>query len=322
MFAYGQAATVYVTQSTCYTSGPVAHAAFASAGGSVIADRLIAFTGGYMSSALGAGALGTTTASNCLLHTIGENSSPLLHTSGDGANLISYRTLGNADNSPIIISYGSTYMYTEDNIMTGGGIAGIIVSGPGPTPSTPTLTFVNTWHYNSGQEAAAMWFGNVFARLSIYKSTFNTESGLLVTANNSRLSSDYTTFETVYANTSMTPAQVQIDIQQSSLQGDIFCLGGATVTWIPRAYSKWTGGVYVVTNNLFTSHVNVLITKDSQWFVTRNSTLDAFYDEDQTLSNIIGLGGYSVMYNKSNPLCGWLNQKTVQIQGGGWVVPY
>ncbi|KAJ9133453.1 hypothetical protein NKR23_g10780 [Pleurostoma richardsiae] len=323
MFSTDPGSNLTVSRSTLYSTGPVGHSLFSAVGGSVFADNIFQYSGGSMSSAFATGADGSTSAINSIAHTSGAGS-PIFYGTGTNGYLFGQQDKGNADNSSIAVLDGSHTLSLSDCTLTGNGLGGIISTNTVNTAgalSNSTIQITNSWLATTGNAAPAFWVGNTNASIRLYYVRVQTASNVLVVANRSQLTPDYTDYGPSNSNATLTPGIAQVDISYSNLQGDLVAYLGGWITWILRTGSIWTGGTYPVDFGGSVSGVDVLIATDCQWNLAHDSQVQNFWDEDSTLSNVFG-NGFSIHYNTSAPLNGWLAGRTLPLQGGGTVLPY
>lgn len=78
---------------------------------------------------------------------------------------------------------------------------------------------------------------------------------------------------------------------------------------------------YTVNEDSKAQNVSISIDKSSQWYVTGTSYINELIMEDNNLSNIVDYGN-TIYYDKTSEKNNWLEGKTIQLNGGGKLVPF
>lgn len=90
-------------------------------------------------------------------------------------------------------------------------------------------------------DAPAFWFGNIIATAHIYGASITTVSGILLVANSSQVTQEFSYFAEPKENSATLSAEVEATIGESAQAGDIIVYNGSTVSWSPTESSVWTG---------------------------------------------------------------------------------
>ncbi len=162
--------------------------------------------------------------------------------------------------------------------------AGILSTSTTQAVGVQVIQFNNDWISSTGG-GPVMWFGNVNATVQLYRTRITNaalEGGesLLVVANRSQASLDYSSYENdlpIFPNSSLSPARVEFDIQESVINGDIASLLGSYIKWSLAASSVWHGSTLLVDAVNAASAIDIDIAPDCTWVLTQNAVLQGFY---------------------------------------------
>lgn len=172
----------------------------------------------------------------------------------------------------------------------------------------------------TASSAPALWFGNTIAAVNLYSTKLTTESGLLLVANSSQVTQEFSYFAGAEENAAIEPAEVAVTVQESSLDGDLVVYNGSTVAWDLAAHSVWTGKVVLGDGGDVNGSVSVALDASSKWIVTGDSVVGNFTNEDASLTNVES-AGFEVVYDASAEGNAWLNGSTYELTGGGSLRP-
>jgi hypothetical protein len=112
-------------------------------------------------------------------------------------------------------------------------------------------------------------------------------------------------------------AAVVFSVRQQILEGD-FILDKISSLELDLADASILTGA--VNSDHIAQSVTINLDASSTWYVTANSYIDAFTDEDDSLLNIQD-NGYTIFYDASNPANSWLNGQTYDLASGGTLTP-
>ncbi|KAJ5651983.1 hypothetical protein N7507_009409 [Penicillium longicatenatum] len=312
LYAYGTNTTVTITNSDMYSSGPCAHGVYAAGNATVYAAGIRQYSGGIRSSAFaGDSPGGYLHINNSVAHTA-ERGSAIFYALGEayGTDLV-----GVAENSPSLFSDGAQKAVFENADFTAGLLAGTVMFCSTPRQSGASLSFTNSHLTTTGETMAGLWFGNVIAEVKLYSTTISTRSGILVIANSSRITPEFDYFAGAEYSSFVLPAIVDIDVEESTLVGDLVTYNGSSISWGLGNHSTWTGTAYSIGNN---GSVAVSLDSTSTWIVTADTVLQNI--TTTRLSNIHDQG-HTIYYDSSSNANSWLNSSTVRLPAGGRLSP-
>ncbi|KAJ5128610.1 hypothetical protein N7448_002326 [Penicillium atrosanguineum] len=308
VYVYGNNSYAYVSNSTLYSSGPVSHGLYAAGYGTVVGKNLQHYSGAYRSSSFaGDSPKGYVYVYDSVSHTVGIGSAIFY---GQGT-IYAENIIGHAENAPIAFLDGSQVDIHESDL-TAGLLAGVIVFSSGARESGSEISFTNSRLTVLPEYGAGLWFGNVIATASLVRSQINTTSGILVAANYSQVTQDFT-----YFADSTAAAEATVTVSESDLTGDLVAYNGSTISWTLGNYSSWTGSAY---SGYEKAYFSVYIDATSSWTLTRDTVLTNFTDADTMLSNIHSQG-FSIYYDSSAKGSQWLKGATKKMNGGGSIKP-
>ncbi|PWY75208.1 hypothetical protein BO94DRAFT_210104 [Aspergillus sclerotioniger CBS 115572] len=308
VYSYGNNTYVSISDSTLYSSGPVSHGLYAAGYGTVVGRNLEHYSGAYRSSSFaGDSPRGYVYVYDSVAHTAGIGSAIIY---GQGT-VYAENIIGYAEKAPIAF-LDTAQIDIHDSDLTAGLLAGAVIFSSGTRGSGSEINFTNTRLTVLPDTAAALWFGNVIASSHIASTTINTTSGILVIANHSQVTQDFS-----YFADSTAAAEATITVSESDMTGDLVAYNGSSISWSLTEYSSLTGTAY---SGYGTSFFAVSLDATSTWILTNDTVVNNLMDSDTTLSNV-NSAGYPLYYDSSASSNGWLNGTTKKITGGGYVKP-
>ncbi|RAH51987.1 hypothetical protein BO85DRAFT_508266 [Aspergillus piperis CBS 112811] len=308
VYSYGNNTYVSISDSSLYSSGPVSHGLYAAGYGTIVGRNLEHYSGAYRSSSFaGDSPQGYVYVYNSVAHTAGIGSAIIY---GQGT-VYAENIVGYAEQAPVaFLDTAQIDIYDSD--LTAGLLAGAVVFSSGTRGSGSEINFTNSRLTVLPEAAAALWFGNVIASSHLTSTSISTTSGILVVANYSQVTQDFS-----YFADSTAAAEATVTISESDLEGDLVAYNGSSISWSLTEYSSWTGTAY---SGYGTSTFAVSLDVTSTWTLTKDTVLNNFTDSDRTLSNVYS-AGYTLYYDSSAATNRWLNGTTKQLTGGGSVMP-
>ncbi|KAJ5679969.1 hypothetical protein N7462_008213 [Penicillium macrosclerotiorum] len=316
IYAYGTGSTVYVEDVDLYSSGPVSHGIYAAGNGTVYANNIRHYSGGNRCSSFsGDSPGGNLYITDAVAHTAGIGSA-IFYTLGEtyGTDIV-----GKAENAPCLFSDGEQLSVFKNVDFSCGLLAGTILFSSSSRDSGASVSFENSRLTTTGEDMAALWFGNIIASAEIISTEINTASGILVIANTSQVTQAFSYFAGSEENSAIKPADVTVTVSESTLEGNIVAYNGSSITWKLADYSDWTGAA-VLGGSSGTATFSISVDATSTWTLTDDVHLQAFKNGDKTLSNIKSKG-HNIYYNPANTHNSWLKKKTVSLSGGGKLRP-
>jgi hypothetical protein len=160
---------------------------------------------------------------------------------------------------------------------------------------------------------AGLWFGNTIATADLNAVEISVPSGILVIANSSQVTQEFDYFAGSEQNSAILPAIADINIAESTLEGDLVAYNGSSIFWNLTSYSDWTGTAYSAYQ---TSYFAVSLDKTSSWTLTNDTTLQNFTDADTSLANVKS-NGFNIYYDSTSEANSWLNGSSISLPGGG-----
>lgn len=313
--AYGTGTKVSVDYAYLYSSGPASHGLHATGNGTIISRNIQHFSGGRRSPSFAGGSpAGHIFAYDSLAHTQNVGSATF-HALGSiyANNIISL-----SEKAPALLMDGAQNATLVNCDCTAGLLGGAAIFSSAARTSGAQLVLRNTKITALGESTPGLWFGNTVVDVTIHSSTIETTSGILVAANTSQIAPGFDHYAGSNENPSLLPARVSVRVTESALEGDLVAYNGSYVSWSLSNYTYWTGGAY---SGLADATFDVALDRTSNWTLTGAVRVQSFTDEDPALSNIWG-GGFNLSYNASAALNGWLGEKEIALQGGGFAVAY
>ncbi|KAF3002850.1 hypothetical protein E8E15_000573 [Penicillium rubens] len=316
IFAYGNDTVVYVDNVDLYSSGPVSHGIYAAGNGTAYANNVRHYSGGNRCSSFsGDNPGGYLHITDAVAHTAGIGSA-IFYTLGEtyGTDVV-----GKAENAPCLFSDGDQLSVFKNVDFTCGLLAGTILFSSSTRSSGGSVSFENSRLTTTGEDMAALWFGNIVASAEIISTEINTASGILIIANSSQVTQAFDYFAGSEENSSIKPADVSVTVSESILEGNIVAYNGSSITWKLTDYSEWTGAA-VLGGSSGSATFSISVDSTSSWTLSEDVHVSVFKDGDSSLSNIKSKG-HSIYYNPSHSGNSWLKKKTHDLSGGGKLRP-
>ncbi|KAL1613815.1 hypothetical protein SLS54_010276 [Diplodia seriata] len=317
VFAYGADTVVHVSDADLYSSGPVSHSLYAAGNGTIVATNVRHYSGGNRCSSFsGDNPAGVVNVSDSVAHTAGIGSA-LFYALGSvaGRNVVGW-----TEQAPALFSDGPQTAVFEHVDFTAGLLAGTVMFSSSTRLSGARLSLTDSLLTVTAPAAPALWFGNVIASASLLRTRLETASGILLVANASQVTQEFSYFAGTEQNAAIAPAVVDVNVAESELAGDVVAYNGSSVVWRLAEHSVWTGKVVLPEGGGEEGRVSVVLDKTSTWVVTGDSRVANFTSADKGLANVVG-GGFTVTYDKSAEANAWLNGSEYGLAGGGSLVP-
>lgn len=212
---------------------------------------------------------------------------------------------------------GAQNVSLSNSDCTAGLLGGFVIFSSQVRQSGANIGVSDSKITTTGADVPGLWFGNTIANVDLFNVEIVTASDILVVANYSQITQDFDYYASYVDNSALSPAEVYMTVAESTLNGDLVSYNESYISWNLTEHSSWTGAAY---SGYGTAYTDVLLDVTSNWTLTADSYVQNFTSEDDTLANIIS-SGYSLYYNSSALLNGWLANKTVVLSGGGSVTP-
>ncbi|KAL1616984.1 hypothetical protein SLS56_011172 [Neofusicoccum ribis] len=317
VFAYGASTIVYISDSDLYSSGPVSHGLYAAGNGTIVGRRLRHYSGGNRCSSFsGDNPAGTVNVTDSVAHTAGIGSA-LFYALGTVAGTA---VAGRAERAPALFMDGPQAAVFDAVDFEAGLLAGTVMFSSQTRTAGATLSFTDSKLNVTDEGAPALWFGNTIAEVALRSSRLVTVSGLLLVANSSQVTQEFSYFAGAEENAAILPAEVDVVVEESDLVGDVVVYNGSAVTWSLNSYSTWAGKVVLGEGGDVNGTVDVVLDATSKWTVTGDSVVGNFTNEDAAFGNVES-GGFTVTYDGSADGNAWLNGSTYELSGGGSLKP-
>jgi hypothetical protein len=315
IYCYGTGSTVYVRDSSLYSSGPVSHGLYAAGNGTIYASNISHYSGGNRCSSFsGDSPAGYLHVTDAIAHTSGIGSA-IFYSLGEsyGTNVV-----GLTEKAPNVFSDGAQKSTFVNVDFTAGLLAGTVLFSSSERQSGASLSFNNSRITTLGKDMAALWFGNLIVEASLSSTQITTRSGILVVANTSQVTQAFDYFAGSEQNPSILPAEVTVSVSESNFHGDLVAYNGSSISWSLTRYSTWTGSVY---SGYGVSYFGISLDKISTWVLTTDAYLQNFTNADLTNKNVKSRG-HTIFYNSSSSSNVWLNSRTLSLPDGGQLRPF
>lgn len=314
VYSYGTDTEVQISNSWLYSSGPVSHGLYASGNGTIIGHNIAHFSGGRRSSSFaGDNPKGIVKVYDSIAHTQGIGSAAF-YALGTvyGENVLSL-----SENAPVVFMDGPQNATLVNCDSTAGLLGGMVIFCSQVRQSGAKVELLNSKLTALGATMPGLWFGNTIVDVTIDSSQIITASGILLTANYSQVTQDFDYYASYADNPNLQPAEVFATVSESSLSGDLIAYNGSYISWTLGHHSSWTGAFSVGYGE---GSFDIALDSSSNWTLTKTTTVQNLTDGNRDLSNIYSQG-YTLYYNASAVLNGWLHGKTYSLPGGGQAKP-
>lgn len=224
-----------------------------------------------------------------------------------------------SEQGPVAFMDGAQNLSLARCDATAGLLGGIVVFSSQVRGAGARVVVEDSTITTTGTDVPALWFGNVIAAVSLRNTALEVAAagGVLAVANYSQITQDFDYYASYADNTALAPAEAYIEVAESALAGDLVAYNGSYIAWNLSEYSAWSGAAYA---GYGAAYVDVALDATSNWTLTADSYVQNLTDADGTLGNIAS-GGYTLYYNASALLNGWLANRTISLAGGGSVTP-
>jgi hypothetical protein len=314
IYVYGTDSVAYVENTWLYSSGPVSHGVYASGNGTAYVNNVQHFSGGKRSSSFsGDSPAGYIHVSNSVAHATGIGSATF-YALGE---IYATNVVAISENGPTVFMDGNQKAYLTNCETTAGLLGGVAIFSSAVRTSGAILSLKSSKITTLGSDVPGLWFGNTIIDVSLYDAELVTESGILVVANYSQITQDFDYYASYSDNPSLLPAEVTVEVTESTLVGDLVVYNSSLISWSLVSHSSWTGAAY---SGFGEAYFDVYLDHTSNWTLTKTTTVQNFTDEDTTFLNI-NSQGFDIYYNASASLNGYLAGKTVALVGGGSIIP-
>lgn len=315
IFAYGDGTVVNVDNAFLYSSGPVSHGLYAAGNATIYANNIRHYSGGNRASSFsGDNPAGYVHVTNSIAHTDGVGSA-ICYALGlcNMTNVI-----GHASHAPVTFSDSQQTTIWKNSDITAGLLAGVVLFSSMTRSTGASVTFDHSRLTVLGETMPGIWFGNVIGEANIISSSINVSaSGILAVANYSQVTQDFDYFAGYPDNNNLQPAELTINVQDSTLNGSLVAYNGSSIAFDLNEYSSWTGDAYCGYGDC---SIAVSLSSNSNWTLLANTVLTNFTDADTTFANIAS-NGFNITYDPSSAANSALSNQTQALPGGGYLLP-
>lgn len=232
--------------------------------------------------------------------------------------------VSHSENAPVAFMDGAQTVSLSNCDATAGLLGGLVIFSSAVRTAGARVSVRDSTITTAGPAVPGLWFGNTIVDVDLYAARIRTAGGgggggggVLVVANYSQVTQDFDYYASYADNPLLSPAEVYVGVAESSLAGDLVAYNGSYISWNLTAHSSWEGAAY---SGYGSAYVDVALDATSSWTLTATSYVQNLTDADGSLANVES-GGFTLYYNASALLNGWLANRTVVLSGGGSVTP-
>lgn len=314
LYSYGSGTYAIVENSDLYSSGPVSHGLYAGGNGTVTGRNIRHYSGGYRSSAFsGDSPAGYVYIYSSVAHTAGIGSA-IFYALGE---IHAENVVGHAEQAPVLFMDGVQTAELQKVDLTAGLLAGILLFSSSEREAGAYVNLTDSKLTVLPETAPGLWFGNTIATAELVNVEIETVSGNLVVANYSQVTQNFDYYAGYPDNNDLSPAQADIYVSESNLDGDLVAYNRSSISWTLSQYSSWTGSVK---SGYGDAIFGVYLDKTSKWTLTHDAFLTNFTNDDPGLLNILS-NGHDIYYDNTSKTNTWLKNQTIDLLGGGKLTP-
>ncbi|KAI6356011.1 hypothetical protein MCOR25_008010 [Pyricularia grisea] len=284
-----------------FSSGPVGHSVFATAGSFIHMSGISAVTTGPRSSIAAASTMRSRIQIESSEALTTGPGSPCLFSLGGALNAQQFRCV--SVESPFLV-VDSTNAVWQDHIAVtldqveaaAGGFATIVMFDNTTRLNlrpTPQLRLRDTTLTAIQPEAVGMWFANTWGRVDIAQSKIIANGTLVRAVAGMPVPHDLSEFGKRQSGDASTA--LIINVVQSSLRGDVVLSGKGAIDWRLTEMSEWIGSAVEGHSD---SNVDISVSQNSIWRLTNHTHVHKFMNDDPTLRNIDSQG-FNLTYCKN-----------------------
>lgn len=303
-FSFGNGSALNLEGLHLTTSGDASPGFSATYGGTVNATNVKVETKGARSSVIATGYEGGAITADRITGVTSGAYSPSIYSTGivniTGSNL-------NANNCEAAIVEGNSSITATDTIFASGASNGVTLCGPfsGSVAEGPSV-FVMTSGSLASKEGALFYADGTDAQIRLSNVTLSNTSGVFLNAQSGQVGQKLGR-----------GAKVDLIADTQSLVGNITA-DSLSVVRISLKNNAALSGAVNADNTA--QAVSLTLDKTSIWTVTGTSYVTALTNADETFANIQD-NGHLIYYDSSNSANGWLAGKTIDLAGGGKLLP-
>lgn len=216
-----------------------------------------------------------------------------------------------SEQGPVAFMDGAQSISLSNSGCAAGLLGGLVIFSSQARESGASIDVSNSKITTAGAGMPGLWFGNTIAGVDLYNVEIVTASDVLVVANYSQITQDFDYYASYVDNPALSPAEVYITMAESTLKGDLVSYNESYISWNLTDHSSWTGAAH---SGYGTAYGDVLLDATSNWTLTADSYVQNLAGADVTLANIAS-SWFSLYYNSSALLNGWLVNRTVVLAG-------
>lgn len=287
---------------------------YASGNATIYGSDISHFSGGRRSSSFsGDSPKGTIYVRDSIAHTQGIGSATF-YALGE---IFAENVVSISEQGPVVFMDGAQNVSLRNCDSTAGLLGGMAIFSSQVRQSGATIDVRDSKITTTATDIPGLWFGNTIVDVNLYNVEMITASDILIVANYSQITQDFDYYASFADNSALSPAEVYINVAESSLNGDLVSYNQSYIFWNLTSYSSWMGAAY---SGYGVAFVDVELDANSNWTLTADSYVQNLTDADSHLANIFS-AGYTVYYNSSALSNNWLANRTVMLSGGGSVTP-
>lgn len=231
-------------------------------------------------------------------------SSPAIYSTGNIT--VSNATLKSTASEIAVIEGKNTITVNNCNMLTTKNYGVFIYQSMSGDATVGSGTFTMNGGTLTATEGPLFYSTNTTGLINLKNAVLNAKSGILLKAGANQ-----------WGKSGSNGSDITLNADTQKLKGDVVLDNISTAALKLKNNSSLTGAVNTAKT---AKSVSLAIDKSSSFNVTANSYLTRLTDADTTLKNI-NSNGHTVYYNASNSANSWLNGKTINLTGGGKLVP-
>ncbi len=308
VFATGEDSEVSIDNIRIHTTGNSSRGLDATYGGSITATNVdIKTEGAHCAPAATDRGEGTITVNGGTLSASGEGS-PCVYSTGD----ITIKNVeGEALASQAAVVEGKNSVTLEKCKLTGSGENGVMLyqSTSGDAGEGTASFTARDCELSSSSKGPMFYVTNTKAEALLDNTALNFGGGILAQVSGNDTNN--------WGKPGANGGDFTLTAAGQKLAGDITCDSISTVSVVLTDKSQWTGALNAGQEG---KKVSVSLDVGSSWTLTGDSYVDVFENKDESLDNIIS-NGYMIYYDPAEEANDWLEKRTINLSGGGKIMP-
>lgn len=308
VFAAGEGTKVNLENIEIHTQGDFSNGLEAVFSGIIEAMNVDVTTEGAFSAPLTASWQSLITLNGGSLSSAGE-SSPCVYSTGE---VVANKVTGQASDSPAAIVEGDNSVALKECDLTGGGDSGVMLYQVTSAEDTEVVTRFSALNSRLATTGGGPMFyvTNTAAQVLLADTELEFDSGILVKAAGNETNN--------WGIPGSNGGSLTLTAKDQRLSGDILCDAQSEVSLLLTEGSVYKGAV---NSDAQAAGLSLTLDESSGWTLSGDSYVTALTNARSDCANIQS-AGYHLYYAADNPANAWLGGRSLELAGGGSLLPW